>query len=155
MARRLGEGSGALCFQRVEMGQHVRDQGPAGKPGRRPGSGEGVDADRVMGGQCHEPEGGGQTFRLIQLALDGHRGRGVDQNANRHLVVRVEQLDQHLVQAGEDVIVDATEVVAGVIFAKVGEIDGAPVPLRTVLTAEATSESVSAVELEALQPRHE
>jgi hypothetical protein len=60
-----------------------------------------------------------------------------------------------LIQPGKDVIVDPPEVVTRVVFAEVCEVDSVPVSLRPMLTAESPDETVWAVELEALQPRHE
>jgi hypothetical protein len=108
-----------------------------------------------VGDECDEAHGRGEAFRLHQLVANRHRGRGVDEEANRDLVVCLEQFDQDLVEPGHDVVVDASEVVARVVLAEVGEVDCVPVALRLVLATETTHQTVPAVELEALEPGHQ
>jgi len=114
-----------------------------------------VDADRVVRRQRHESEGCRKTFGLIQLALDDHRGGSVDEDADRDLVVGFMELDQDLIETGEDVIVDSSKIVPGVVLTEIGEVHGVAVPLGAVLAAEPADQPMSTVELETLQPRHE
>ncbi len=155
MSRRPVEGGFSQGSELFEIAEEGGDGGPTGESRGDPTVGEGVNRHRVVSHQGDETEGRGETLRLVQLGSDTHGRRGVDHQTHRHLVVGFEELHQDLIEACHYVVVDAPEVVARVILAEVGEVDGVAEALRDVLPTEPPHQPVPALELKSLQPGHQ
>ena len=65
---------------------------------------------------------------------------------------RQEQLQIEPFEAGEQVPIDESQVVAGHVLAKIGELDALPLALALSLALHAAAENLAANELQALEP---
>ena len=101
--------------------------------------------------QGDEPDCRGQPDRLLELAVEAHRRRAVEHDADRDVVLGLEQADEQLPRAGVQRVVDAPVVVAGVVLAVVGEVDRRPEVGRAVLAGEAPGRAPARHELQPFQ----
>jgi hypothetical protein len=84
-------------------------------------------ADAVEVGEADVGEGGGDLLGVAELAAAGglHRRADVDRHPDRQVLVLLVQADQRLAEAHQHVPVEVADVVAGGVFAVVGELEAA------------------------------
>ena len=84
-----------------------------------------VQRDRVAPDEGDEADRRGQPRRLVELAVEAHRRRAVEDDAHGDVVLGLEQPDEQVPGAGVERVVDAAVVVARVVLAVVGEVERA------------------------------
>ena len=138
--RSVGPSADGDRRQRGQQAEHPpgaaqRDLAAAGPAGQR------RDRDPVLRREPDVAERGGRALREHELrrTAGGHRGRAVEEEGDRDVLLLDVQLDEQLLQAGEHVPVQLPQVVAEGVVAEVGELDGLAALHRSPAALEAAA----------------
>ena len=126
-SRLVSSPAGFRFFQELEQRQNPAFAARERKVGHDV-AGEGDDGDAVEIGQRDIGQGRGHLPGKVELRrlAKGHAPRAVEQEVDVQVFFFLKPLEQQFVETGEEVPVEVAEVVAGRVFAVIGELDAGP-----------------------------
>src|SRR5262249_7823701 len=115
---------------RLDLAQEVRQMrelvAPThGRPALAHAVAQDSEAHALAVDEPHEPQGGGQPRRVLELLrlTEPHRAGGIDEQVQAEILLVDEELDVQPIEPAEDIPVDVAEVVTDAVRPVIGELD--------------------------------
>ena len=142
LSNALPEVGAPACFERLEHREHREDAASAASGRNLAGqrraerqNGHAIEVD-----ESDVAERRGQSSRLIEFGVGGHRTARIEKQVDRQVLFLIEQSEQQPVQTFVGFPIDVAHIVAGRVLAVVGKLEPAPalprLPVGTVASCE-------------------
>lgn len=114
---------------------------------------DGFDTHTVSTNQPDKAERGGELFGVFEFrrSAEVHRHARVDQRVKVQIFFFEKQLDDQLVEAGVEVPIEQTQVVAGDVVTKVGELDALAFALATPFALHSATKDLARDKFQSLE----
>ena len=122
------------------------------EPRRRRAGAQRVGAHLLAAAQAEHADRGGQLARELELALEHHRARRIDEQRDVHLLLLVKLLEIRPLDAREDVPVHEAHVVARRVIAVIAKLRARAALRREMLAAAAIREAPRSVQPQPREP---